>query len=101
MSVVIAKLAAAGIGTYYVRYYVLYGVVLAVLVVIALLWRHRLPGWVRLTVLGIAGIAVIRLAFFDNPIALRFYRRYVPSEAVGLRQSAVLDVDIAKYARNI
>jgi hypothetical protein len=93
--------ASAGIGTYYIVYYFCFAVVLAALLVLVRVTRTRWPHWTRLTLGAVVAILIVRLVLFQNPIALRFYKRHLTPESAGLRQWAVLDVEIDKYRRNL
>src|SRR5262245_33531573 len=93
--------ARAGIGTYYIVYYFCFAVTLGTILLLVRLTRTRWPHWTRLTLGAIVAILIVRLVLFQNPIALRFYQRHLTVESAGLRQWAVLDVEIDKYRRNL
>lgn len=93
--------ASLGIGTYYLRYYAIYAAVLVAIVTAVRLARRVLPDWFATTAHLVVGIALVRVALFGNPLALRVYQRFVTVETAGPRQWAVLDLDIAEYRRDL
>jgi len=91
----------ADIGSYYVRYYVLWAAALAAVVVALWIFWRRLPARVRLIAGLIVGCLIARLVLFDNPFMLQAYQHGLSAESLGLRQWGVLDLEIRKYRRNI
>ena len=94
-------LASVGVGTYYTLFYVCYFASLTAVLVSIRLARKRWPYWIRFTLGAVVAILGIRLALFENPIALRFYQRHLSLESAGVRQWAVLDLEIDKYRRDL
>ncbi len=90
-----------GIGSYYLRIYALYAVVLLVAGGVTWRVRHRLPKAVKSVVLCAMVIVCIRLVALDNPIALRFYLNHLTPAVLGARQWDAVELDIRKYARRI
>jgi hypothetical protein len=98
---VVNQLASIGIGTFYLQYYALYLAALALSLLVIRVPGRRWPRGLRVTAGAIVGLLFLRLVLFDNPVAFRFYRHYVSPETVGLRQLAVLELEIAKYRRDL
>lgn len=91
----------ADIGSYYIRYYLLWAAALAAAVCVLRFFRRRLPPRVRLTGGLIVGCLIARLLLFDNPFMLQAYQYGLTTESLGWRQAGVLDLEIRKYRRDI
>lgn len=90
-----------GVGAYYTIYYAVYIAALIVLAAVLRRFRAHLPGWFVFLSSALMLLFAVRLVLFDNPVALRFYSRHLNAEATGLRQMGVLELEAAKYRRNL
>src|SRR6185295_20309905 len=97
----IGLLSLAGIGTYYLRYYAMYLLVCAAVIVVVRWRRRRLAPWVRGVAVTFVTVLLVRLVLFDNPFALRMYQTHLTALTLGMRQGGVLDLEIVKYRRDI
>jgi hypothetical protein len=101
MDTVIAWFESLGIGTWYLRLYLLWGGGLLTAAVLGWWFRRRMSRGARAALLVALILATVRVAVFDNPVSLRLMQRLVTIDSIGGRQWGVLDLDIRKYARRL
>ena len=101
MDTVIAWFASLGIGTWYLRFYLLWGGGLLTAAVLGWWFRRRMSRGAQTALVVALILATVRVVVFDNPVLLRLMQRLVTIDSIGGRQWGVLDLEIRKYARRL